>query len=1040
MHSRTERALLGEADVRRNILKQQRCDEARALARTFRGSVQHRPFLAAFARECRQQNEEERAAVKAAAAGHHSVADVASALKRRQACVGAECGSRLQAGLRLLRGGGDDDDQHVFSVVHAAELYGAHYKYQEKLESALAETNQRLGDIWSAYSYDDNDDDEDSDKNELPLFLDATKEDVERFVQMMQRRASKHRPLTAKPSQEDLRRYFDALDKPLQEEYGRYYAKLRGKFSALKSMNERVQAYIRDNGVKIPLEDAPDGKIAELEETITKDAFKSTFVFASSFDESLKTIDSSFKDQAVRLLLGVQSVNKTLKKLEEYINSVDKAAREEVRIKAREGEERALPPDAGAGLSKEEKAAVTTLVTNIIHNVQAENVNRLKQWAGSARRKLVSTATAGIWGQESLSKDRIPLVASHAEREMEAYKDRLIRQYTAEEETAERPLKSLTKKVIAALKNYKDDLRFTFSSFTNPVVATARLQEVCESFMVNMAGIQKDIRSKKQRLAEEKAAAENAAAVNAAVDRAAADAASKAAAAAAQAKVDAAQIRGDVQELQEAKEEQQRVEDKEAQRQFEERRKNTQERERKEEIIREAAKEAKTAAEAAAASSATAKNEAKKADAALKEASDVVDSTRGEDLDALGEDASAPLEALLEDIEDELDHVKRLQSEVKAAAASAKDAVDRADNALSGISLLPTASLLDIDDKAVKAPEKAKAAKAAQREAELALASAVSGLQTLTAAKNNVLSKVRDFRAALQTAREAPRYAPRYAPRADAGESKGEAAPTAPTAPTAPAAPGDTAEYQAVKAAIKTHGDAIEAAAAKLGTGGTYKYDEGAFADLDAALSEYNTSSTKNKQKNDSVTHRRGDVKDYKDLYGPDLVPLRVREPDSEVDAAGALIEHVILIITNLLLASVWLNVPTPDKNLTAGILHWNGRLVKIYEQLKNVTDSGTIASILGPENYALTAASKQDKAGGAQTFINAITTAAEKRSAGDVIKAAALNVVASVSKRPNLGGRGEDDTIDDKEPFRYGSAREAYSMLGEFLIPSKRH
>src|SRR3989344_1975053 len=157
MHSRTERALLGEADVRRNILKQQRCDEARALARTFRGSVQHRPFLAAFARECRQQNEEERAAVKAAAAGHHSVADVASALKRRQACVGAECGSRLQAGLRLLRGGGDDDDQHVFSVVHAAELYGAHYKYQEKLESALAETNQRLDDIWSAYCNADND-------------------------------------------------------------------------------------------------------------------------------------------------------------------------------------------------------------------------------------------------------------------------------------------------------------------------------------------------------------------------------------------------------------------------------------------------------------------------------------------------------------------------------------------------------------------------------------------------------------------------------------------------------------------------------------------------------------------------------------------------------------------------------------------------------------------------------------------------------------------------------------------------------------------
>src|SRR3989338_4249135 len=160
MHSRTERALLGEADVRRNILKQQRCDEARALARTFRGSVQHRPFLAAFARECRQQNEEERAAVKAAAAGHRAVADVASALKRRQACVGAECGSRLRAGLRLLRGGGDDDDQHVFSVVHAAELYGAHYKYQEKLESALAETNQRLDDIWSAYGNDDNDVDE----------------------------------------------------------------------------------------------------------------------------------------------------------------------------------------------------------------------------------------------------------------------------------------------------------------------------------------------------------------------------------------------------------------------------------------------------------------------------------------------------------------------------------------------------------------------------------------------------------------------------------------------------------------------------------------------------------------------------------------------------------------------------------------------------------------------------------------------------------------------------------------------------------------
>src|SRR3989344_1742102 len=160
MHSRTERALLGEADVRRNILKQQRCDEARALARTFRGSVQHRPFLAAFARECRQQNEEERAAVKAAAAGHRAVADVASALKRRQACVGAECGSRLRAGLRLLRGGGDDDAQHVFSVVHAAELYGAHYKYQENLESALAETNQRLDDIWSAYGNDDNDVDE----------------------------------------------------------------------------------------------------------------------------------------------------------------------------------------------------------------------------------------------------------------------------------------------------------------------------------------------------------------------------------------------------------------------------------------------------------------------------------------------------------------------------------------------------------------------------------------------------------------------------------------------------------------------------------------------------------------------------------------------------------------------------------------------------------------------------------------------------------------------------------------------------------------
>src|SRR3989344_215031 len=160
MHSRTERALLGEADVRRNILKQQRCDEARALARTFRGSVQHRPFLAAFARECRQQNEEERAAVKAAAVGHRAVADVASALKRRQACVGAECGSRLRAGLRLLRGGGDDDAQHVFSVVHAAELYGAHYKYQENLESALAETNQRLDDIWSAYGNDDNDVDE----------------------------------------------------------------------------------------------------------------------------------------------------------------------------------------------------------------------------------------------------------------------------------------------------------------------------------------------------------------------------------------------------------------------------------------------------------------------------------------------------------------------------------------------------------------------------------------------------------------------------------------------------------------------------------------------------------------------------------------------------------------------------------------------------------------------------------------------------------------------------------------------------------------
>ena len=213
-----------------------------------------------------------------------------------------------------------------------------------------------------------------------------------------------------------------------------------------------------------------------------------------------------------------------------------------------------------------------------------------------------------------------------------------------------------------------------------------------------------------------------------------------------------------------------------------------------------------------------------------------------------------------------------------------------------------------------------------------------------------------------------------------------------------------------------------------------YIYIEDAFTKLDEAFT-----AQVGTLKSDQAKRRVQDMEDYKALDGQNIVPLRYyTKAGVNLASTGTLFEMVILILSNLLLASAWLYVTEQDDaektKIEDSITFWKNRLVALYTEIAAYESSGKNANQVFKTQYSI----HLHEPNGAK-HIAVIEAVANQLPKENPLKGTFLRVVKS-AKTANDGvigsmkGRGEKDMIKDNKSFRYGSAREAYSMLGEFL------